>query len=75
MNGQVIQARARLVERVLAAVPMLREPQASLQAVMPEKHLAACPVGRLELRHAPEAEHLLIPGRARVNVTTVSPRW
>ena len=73
-EGQVIQAGARLVERVLAAVPMLREPQASLQAVMPELHLAACPAGRLELADAPEAEHFLIPGRARVNVTNGQPK-
>ena len=53
---------------------MLREPQASLQAVMPEKHLAAFPVGRLELARAPEAEHFLIPGRARVNVTNGQPK-
>ena len=68
-EGQVIQAVARLVERVLAAAPVLREPEASLQAVIPEKHLTAGPAGRLELAHAPEAEHFLIPGRARVNVT------
>jgi hypothetical protein len=34
-----------------------------------EKHLAACPAGRLEHAHAPEAEHLLVPGLDRVNVT------
>jgi len=61
-QGQVIQAGARPVELLLAAVPMLREPQASLRAVMPEKHLAASPAGRLDLAHAPEAEHFLIPG-------------
>ncbi len=71
---QVIQAGARLVERVLAAVPMLLEPQASSQAVMSEKHLAASPAGRLELAHAPEAEHFLIRGRARVNVTNRQPK-
>ncbi len=70
----MIQAGARLVEGVLAAVLMLREPQASLQAVMPEKHLAANLAGRLELAHAPEAEHFLIPGRARVNVTNRQPK-
>ena len=36
-KGQVIQADALLVERALTAVPMLREPQASSQTVMPEK--------------------------------------
>ena len=41
---------------------------------MPEKHLAACPAGRGELAHAPEAEHFLIPGRARVNVTNGQPK-
>ena len=73
-EGQVIQVGVRLIECVLAAASMLREPQASLQAVMPEKHLAAFPVGRLELAHAPEAEHFLIPGRARVNVTNGQPK-
>jgi hypothetical protein len=71
---QVVQAGARLVECVLAAVPVLREPQASVQAVVPEKHLAACPVGRRVLPGAPETEHLLIPGRARVNVTNRQPK-
>ena len=66
---QVVQASPRLVERVLAAVPVLREPQASVQAVVPEEHLAARPAGRVELPCPPEAEHFLIPGRARVNVT------
>jgi hypothetical protein len=49
MTGNVVKAGARLVERVLAAVPVLREPQASLQAVVPEKDLAACPAGCCEL--------------------------
>ena len=66
---QVVQAGASLVERVLAAVPVLREPQASVQAVCREKDLAACPAGRVELPCPPEAGHFLIPGRARGNVT------
>jgi hypothetical protein len=69
----MVQAGARLVERVLAPVPVLGEPQASLQAVVPEKHLAACPVRRGELARAPEAEHVLVPGCARVNVTNRQP--
>ncbi len=66
---QVVQAGPGLVERVLSGVPVLGEPQASVQAVVPEEHLAACPAGRIELAREPEAEHFLVPGRARVNVT------
>jgi hypothetical protein len=69
----VIQAGARLVERVLAAMPVLGEPQADLQAVVPEKHLAACPVRRRELTRAAEAEHFPIPSRTRINVTNRQP--
>src|ERR1022692_2864306 len=70
---QVIQAGARLVERVLAAMPVLGEPQADLQAVVPEKHLAACPVRRRQLTRAVKAEHFPVPSRTRVNVTNRQP--
>ena len=70
---QMVQPGARLVERVPAPVPVLGEPQPSLQPVVPEKHLATCPVRRLELACAPKAEHLLIPRCARVNVTNRQP--
>jgi hypothetical protein len=44
-----------------------------LQAIVPEKHLSACPVGRRELARTPETEHFLVPCRAGVNVTDRQP--
>jgi hypothetical protein len=64
----VVQADTCLVEHVLPAVSMLGQTQSGLQAVVVEEHLSARSVRCLELADSPEAEHLDIPRRARVNV-------
>jgi hypothetical protein len=71
---QVVQAGTHLIERLLAAVPMLGEPQAGLQAIVPQKHFAARSIGRRKFPHAPETEHFLVPGRARINVANRQPK-
>ena len=72
---QMVQAGARLVERVLAPVPVLGEPQPSLQAVVPEEYLAACPSGALNspARRKPSTSsyQTALASTSR----TVSPKW
>ena len=71
---QVVRAGPALVERVLAAVPVLGGPRACVQAVVPEKYLAAFPAGHHALALWAEAGHRLLPGRARVSVTDRQPQ-
>jgi hypothetical protein len=72
---QVVQAGARLVECFLTAVPVLREPQARLQAVVPEKNFAACPSGAVYSPARRKPSTSSYQAALASTSRTVSPKW
>ena len=65
---EMVETGARLVERFVGAALVLREAEASAEAVVTEEHLPARVVGSGVRTDRLKAQHIDVPGRARLDI-------